>query len=39
MERETASNEIKHVEITKIMISLREAKPEWYRPSDFAEWF
>ena len=37
-------NEIKHIDITKIMISLRRAKPEWFSPSDFrqvifAEWF
>ena len=28
-------NEIKHIDITKIMISLRRAKPEWFSPSDF----
>ena len=27
-------NEMKHVDITKIMISLQTAKPEWYSPSE-----
>ena len=25
-------NEIKNIDITKIMISLRKAKPEWFSP-------
>ena len=30
-------NEVKLVDITKIMISLRKAKPEWFSPSDIGQ--
>ena len=30
-------NEVKLVDITKIKISLRKAKPEWFSPSDIRQ--